>query len=478
MDGWPLGLDTTFALDKADAEPRCCVAVGLAQCRPVNIPTKDNTRIMRAKIVAAIGILLVAAAGHAATLQVSNLGADSPSCGSSSSPCRTISQAIDNANAGDTIIVGPGVYGDVNADGDLSDPGEENSGVSGKTIVVAKPLVLLSRDGAGATVIRNVASADAISVAANGVTIGKKGKGFTVRGGSPGSVGVRVEPGVTSVTLMGNVFDNHAGGLGVLSGSGHSVRNNWWLNGTLTIDASAVLVRDNLFVAATLATSSGSNGVTIDRNQVNRSTGVGVDLQGSGHNVRRNVVVAGLSGAGFRCTGTCSGIAFQDNIARRNNGHGFEILAGTGHTITGNLATGNGSSGFYLNFTVPTAVTLLRNTATNNVAAGFTFPGATDSNNYPTLTNCVTVGNQGDGIQVNGYLVVSKSNIYGNVGGGFNCGIYKVSSFGSVAAAQNFWGSATGPGSDPADQLCGVTGNIDASFPLAAEVKVPLQRQP
>ncbi len=414
----------------------------------------------------------------AATLQVSNLGTDSSSCGGSSSPCRTISQAVSNANPGDTIVVGPGLYGDINGDGDLNDAGEENSGFSGKTIVISKTLVLLSRDGAGATIIRNVGSADAISIAANGVTLGKKAKGFTVRGGSPGSVGVRVEPGVTSVTLMGNVFDNHAGGLGVLSGSGHNVRNNWWLNGTLTIDASTVLVRDNLFVAATLATSSGSNGVTIDRNQVNRSTGVGIDLQGSSHNVRRNVVVAGLSGAGFRCAGTCSGITLQDNVARRNNGHGFEILAGTGHTITGNLATGNGSSGFYLNFTAPTALTLLRNTATNNGAAGFTFPGSTDSSNYPTLVNCVSVGNQGDGIQVSGYLVVNKSNIYGNVGAGFNCGINKLSGFGSISATQNFWGSPSGPGPDPADQLCGVTSVIDASSPLPSEVKVSLQRQP
>ncbi len=423
-------------------------------------------------------LIAPATAGWAATLQVSNVGTDSPSCGSSSSPCRTISQAIANANAGDTILVGPGLYGDINADGDLSDPGEENSGVGGKTIVVSKPLLILSRDGAGATVIRNVGGADAISIAANGVTLGKKTRGFTVRGGSPGSVGVRLEPGVSSVTIMGNVFDNHAGGLGWLAGSGHNIRNNWWLNGTLTIDGSTVFVRDNLFVAATLATSAASSSVTIDRNQVHRSTGVGIDLQGSGHNVRRNLVIAGLSGAGFRCQGTCSGVTFQDNVSRRNNGHGLEILAGTGHTITGNLATGNGSSGFYINFATPTALTLLRNTATNNGAAGFTFPGASDSSNYPTLTNCVSVGNQGDGIQVSGYLVVNKSNLYGNMGGGFNCGIYKLSGFGSISATQNFWGSPSGPGPDPADQLCGVTSVIDASFPLASEAKVPLVRQP
>lgn len=436
---------------------------------------------MRRATAGSLAIVCVAVfsvAARAATLQVSNLGTDSGTCGSSTSPCRTISQAITNAAPGDTILVGPGLYGDVNNDGDLGDPGEESSGMAGKTIVVSKPLVILSRDGAGSTVIRNVGTADAVYIAASNVTFGKKAKGFTVRGGLPGSVGVRIDPAANNVTMMGNVFDNHAGGAGILGGNSHSVRNNWWLNGTLTIDGSSVLVRDNLFVAATLATGAGSNAVVIDRNQVQRSTGVGVDLQGTGHTVRRNVVVAGLSGAGFRCSGTCSGVAFLDNIARRNNGHGFEVLAGSGHVVTGNLANANGSSGFYFNFSTPTAITLLRNTAANNGAAGFTFPGMTDSSNYPTLTNCAAIGNQGDGIQVSGYLKVEKSTIYGNIGSGFNCGINKLSGFGSILATQNFWGSPSGPGPDPADQLCGVTSVIDASSPLATEVKVAQQRQP
>lgn len=427
-------------------------------------------------VVLVFGVLVGRAYG--ATWQVASFGADSPTCGTSSAPCRTISQAVANASAGDSIVVGPGVYGDVNGDGDLADAGEENSSVSGKTIVISKALAVLSRDGAASTVIRNVGNAEAVYIAVGGVTLGKKGRGFTIRGGAPGSVGVHIDASASGVTLMGNVLDNHAGGLGLLEGTGHSVRNNWGFNGTLMIAGSSVLVRDNLLVAATLATGASSSGVTIDRNQVNRSTGVGIDVQGSGHTVRRNVVLAGLSGAGFRCSGTCTGVTFADNVARRNNGHGFEVLAGSSHAFTGNLATGNGSSGFYFNFSSPTAVGLLRNTATNNGAAGFTFVGLTDSNNFPTLTNCVSVGNQGDGIQVSGHLVVEKSSIYGNVGSGFNCGVNKLSAFGSVLAQGNFWGSPSGPGPDPADQLCGVTGQIDASAPLPSEVKVLVSRLP
>ena len=61
----------------------------------------------------------------AATLWTSNVGSDSGSCGTSSSPCRSISQAIENATDGDTIWVGPGHYGDVNGDGNFTGPGDE-----------------------------------------------------------------------------------------------------------------------------------------------------------------------------------------------------------------------------------------------------------------------------------------------------------------------------------------------------------------
>jgi len=56
---------------------------------------------------------------------VTNNAIDSLTCGTKTEPCRSISQAIDNANTGDHILVGPGRYGDLNGDGDFNDPGEE-----------------------------------------------------------------------------------------------------------------------------------------------------------------------------------------------------------------------------------------------------------------------------------------------------------------------------------------------------------------
>src|SRR3989304_4802764 len=65
------------------------------------------------------------ATAEAATLHVRNNGQDSGTCGAAASPCRSISQAIANAVAGDTLMVGPGRYGDLDGDGNFTSPGEE-----------------------------------------------------------------------------------------------------------------------------------------------------------------------------------------------------------------------------------------------------------------------------------------------------------------------------------------------------------------
>lgn len=54
---------------------------------------------------------IATASVSARTLWVTNDGADSATCGSRPRPCRSISQAIENAADGDTIWVGAGHYG-------------------------------------------------------------------------------------------------------------------------------------------------------------------------------------------------------------------------------------------------------------------------------------------------------------------------------------------------------------------------------
>jgi len=82
-------------------------------------------------------MFLAAASAHATTHYVANDGDDSTfcglqvingfTCGAKATPCRSIQCAIREADPGDTIIVGPGRYGDLNADGDLADRGESPS---------------------------------------------------------------------------------------------------------------------------------------------------------------------------------------------------------------------------------------------------------------------------------------------------------------------------------------------------------------
>jgi hypothetical protein len=53
-------------------------------------------------------------------------GVDSAACGSPKSPCRSISQAIENASDGDTIEVGAGRYGSISGSADFTGPGDEH----------------------------------------------------------------------------------------------------------------------------------------------------------------------------------------------------------------------------------------------------------------------------------------------------------------------------------------------------------------
>src|SRR5690348_12492847 len=101
-------------------------------------------------------VTLSTAANAATTWHVESNGLDGPSCGTVAVACRSISRAIKLAAAGDTIVVGPGRYGDLNHDGDLLDPGDEASGFQSSLIYINKPLRVVSSHGAADTVIDGI----------------------------------------------------------------------------------------------------------------------------------------------------------------------------------------------------------------------------------------------------------------------------------------------------------------------------------
>lgn len=334
----------------------------------------------------------------AATLNVAAGGIDAAGCGTKIAPCRSITRAINDAVAGDKILVGPGRYGDLDADATLGEDGEE--GGAGGLVVIDKALTIESVEGAATTLIDAAgANVNAVAIAASGVRFGKGKKGFTVARSA--GIGVFIAPGATDVTVSGI----------------RSVRN---------------------------------------------------DL-----------------GFGSKA----SGLTFRGDIAEANLEEGF-ALTGNGSLLTGCRATGNGAEGFSIG---GDGNVLKANVASANGDAGFAFGG-----NTATLTGSVAAGND-VGLRVNanaltavgnaflgnvvtGVVVtvagtkITKSNIFGNgAANGSNCGITTAGS-GTVDLDKICFGAPTGPGPDPADQICGLSINIIEVVKKALTIspKVPL----
>lgn len=139
------------------------------------------------------------------TLYVANNGLDSPVCGAAATPCRSISQGFLNAAAGDTLVVGPGKYGE-NGSGSVDTPGEEfGSTIPGSNagVYVNKPLTIVSSAGAEATLIDVVGTSyAAVQLAVDGVTFGARNSGFTITGGQYDGLEAY---GVGNVTIAGNI---------------------------------------------------------------------------------------------------------------------------------------------------------------------------------------------------------------------------------------------------------------------------------
>jgi hypothetical protein len=186
------------------------------------------------RVVMVVVMLCAGARGASgATWYVADVGVDGPACGlTASAACRSIGQAIELATAGDTIIVGPGRYGDLNGNQVLGETGEERGSDSGACVLaVNKAVIIVSSGGAAATVIDgHTADAEAnVCVTAAGAQFGRPAKGFTVTesahykpdfGGFDG-VGIRLD-GSGGVTVRGNrvtiiLHDRVGSGVGILA---------------------------------------------------------------------------------------------------------------------------------------------------------------------------------------------------------------------------------------------------------------------
>lgn len=240
----------------------------------------------------------------AGTLFVANNGVDGGGC-SKAVPCRSISHAIAVAAAGDKIVVGPGVYGDLLPDGNLDDPGEE-TGSPGCSCMLSinKAVSITSSDGAAATVIdaRSVAVGQAVLFIANGGELGKPGKGFTVT--NPKTAG--------------------ADGI-VIDSNGVAVRGNLVTGG---VELGQSSTGDGI------ATVNSAGVVLVEGNLVTGWDDRGIRAQGTGTTVRKNLVMRNNVGIGASGAAVVTG-----NVASANF---INFLLSGAATVVGNAARGGG----------------------------------------------------------------------------------------------------------------------------------------
>lgn len=373
-------------------------------------------------ILLALQLSASLSAAVAGELWVTSNGTDSPVCGTRTNPCRSISQAILNANAGDTIEVGAGRYGDVNGDGNV-DVGDEDTANSNCKVCIRKPLRIYSIHGAAVTLI-DISSTNApdttsqpqphpvVSILSSSVYFGSKDHGFTLTGGT---IGLSVTDPSGGKTPLGNVRI-----------AGNVAHNN-------TFEGFEI---------------SGARDLRFTHNEASGSTwGLTIASGGSPGQVlvRGNVVHDNRGGVQYFGS---PGIAFVQNIVKENNQAMF--VSGTGISMNNNSIINNKREGVII---MPDSV-------------------------VTSFTGNTMVGNRGPGVIPLWGVTMQKfhqNNLYNNgstpvpfASEPLNCGLENASRQ-FIDASNNFWGSPSGPGPDPADDVqgCNILGSTTQVQPVA-----------
>ncbi len=280
----------------------------------------------------AIIVLLLLHAGfaHAATIHVELWGLSSLPCGGKTTPCNSISLAI--AQADDSrnpkIVVGPGFY-------------EENVDIT------AEGTRLESLAGARATIVEADLSSDhVIDISAVKVKIGKRGKGFTLRGAS--SINFAGIHSVGDLTkIEGNVVAATNSGI-YLTGERNQVRFNELLGNSLYSirceNCDKSLIADNRITGSLYGIDFlNTEDATIQRN-VYRGTSTlayAVRLRSGVSNINLKDNAAELAGWGYYVE-NAEGLKMTSNIASRNARYGMQIMQqtiGKGPLLKNNLVT-------------------------------------------------------------------------------------------------------------------------------------------
>ena len=330
-----------------------------------------------ALVIGGGGGLVTALPAYAATLYVGNNGSDAfvPTCGAKATPCRSISKAIFLAASGDTIIVGPGVYGDLNQNGTFEPAAGEEAAEIGSgcdcMIKVTKPLTIQSRDGARVTVLdaRGLAHSvvHILAPGADGTTFGKANKGFTIRSGTLD--GLLTDSSATRLAVQGNVASGNGTGFNV-SGAG---------GGANTVKVADNIARGNSADGFLL----GGTANLLQRNRSVRNQN-GFAISGATHTVIQNVASQNAV-AGYVVTLSTGNTDPVSNFSGNSaivNGAGISVVATS--ALSSNLTiktsnmygNGDGAGNCGLNLLNSDGANTLTVTATGNFWGAASGPGA------------------------------------------------------------------------------------------------------
>ena len=208
-----------------------------------------------------------------------------------------------------------------------------------------------------------------------------------------------------------------------------------------------------------------SRGFTVKLPGGVNSTGVSV-INSSGVVVAGNVLVGPIN-FGIGVTGSDPEIRDNRVICTSGaGGIGVILLPAPGARLDRNSVEGCGSG--YVGAGAGMVIT--RNLAIDSVSSGFSL---TD---FASFTKNAAIGNRQEGLVLNsgGSLGVLTGNAFIGNGTAGNCGIRNNSGT-TVTATGNYWGAATGPGADPADQTCDGPGSVTVTTPFSTTDSTPTQ---
>jgi hypothetical protein len=270
---------------------------------------------MRHCVAISLALLALASPAGAKTVYVANDGLDGMACGAKTAACRSITQGIARAAAGDTVLVGPGRYGDLDSDGMLGEPGEEAGALA--LVDVDKAVRVYSSDGADATAILATGlapSATYVRLTADGVAFGRKSGGFTI-------VGEGQATGVSAVGADAAVVGNVA----VALGRGFHVAGE------------SSVVTDNRASACGSGMELYGPGCLAARNALVGNSGVGIRVEGVGCTLDANVTVA--NGQGIN--GDSTDVTIRRALVAGNSESGASLV-GSGYDVDASSFFGNG----------------------------------------------------------------------------------------------------------------------------------------